>query len=289
MDRNDRNIRFFGSDGQHKLKNSTIVVAGVGGIGNHIVQQLAYLGVGEIILIDNETLDPTNLNRYVLTYHSDIELNPIKVDAAERTIKLINPEIKVTKIYNTAASNEAFRAIKNADCVFGCFDKDGIRFIINELCIAYSIPYIDIASDIYNQINLEYGGRICCVWDENACLSCLDVLNKDDIQKELGDPDFKNRIDEIYGVSHDDLDETGPSVVSINGVVASIAITEFVVGITSIRKPYYMQTYSGHMGIVTKRSEDNQGKCGEIYKISNLMVGSPILPVQLFMLTSCDC
>jgi len=69
--RHDRSIRFFGREGQEKLRNSAVAVVGVGGVGGHVVQQLALLGVRSISVIDAEELAETNLNRYVTARATD--------------------------------------------------------------------------------------------------------------------------------------------------------------------------------------------------------------------------
>ena len=62
-DRFDRNTRFFGDDGQRRLRETRCTVVGTGGLGTHVIQQLALLGVGHISPIDREELDDTNCNR----------------------------------------------------------------------------------------------------------------------------------------------------------------------------------------------------------------------------------
>ena len=61
----DRNVRFFGQSGRDSLGAASVAVVGVGGLGTHVVQQLALLGVGRLVLIDSEEVDETNRNRYV--------------------------------------------------------------------------------------------------------------------------------------------------------------------------------------------------------------------------------
>lgn len=98
-DRYDRNIRFFGEDGQKIIRGLNIVIVGIGGLGTHLVQQLAYLGIGRIMLIDPEGLDDTNLNRYIGAHNDDPIPGTRKVDLGERTIQFIDPSIQVQKIF----------------------------------------------------------------------------------------------------------------------------------------------------------------------------------------------
>src|SRR5437588_10553982 len=95
-DRFDRNIRFFGTEGQQKLAASRVTVVGIGGLGTHVVQQLALLGVGCLALIDKEELDTTNLNRYVGVRSTDPIPGTLKVDVGARVAREINPKIQVS-------------------------------------------------------------------------------------------------------------------------------------------------------------------------------------------------
>ncbi|HHJ18511.1 MAG TPA: ThiF family adenylyltransferase [Gammaproteobacteria bacterium] len=261
--RYDRNIRFFGQDGQNALKNSRVTIAGVGGLGTHVAQQLAYLGVGRITLIDNEHLDETNLNRYVLAFQHDLDTQPLKVDIAESRIALIDPSIKVQKVAATALSAQAFDLLKQSDWVFGCFDRDGPRFVINELCAAYSIPYTDLATEIIPGTPVLYGGRVCTSFDGNGCLACMDVLDMEEVRADLGGASVVNERRALYGVDNTDLGGSGPSVVSLNGVIASYAVTEFMLGATGIRPPVKLAEYRGHEGKIFTNS--NPGDCDCYY------------------------
>src|SRR3989344_4723028 len=246
MERSDRNIRFFGKEGQNRLRTAKVTVIGAGGLGTHVCQQLAYLGVGEIRTIDYEELDITNLNRYVTAYADDLIPGSPKVDLCERLIRRIDPSIVVRKIHAPLRSTEAFHAIQTADYVFGCLDNEGSRLVLTELCSAYARTYFDLATEIVPGNEPIFGGRVCAVWDGNGCPVCLDVLNLREAQRELANPAVQRDIQAIYGVDINLLGNTGPSVVSINGVVASLAVTEFMLMETGVREPRRLLVYYGH-------------------------------------------
>ena len=251
-ERFDRQMALFGGEGQKKIGASRVAVVGVGGLGTHVVQQLALLGVGGLILIDSEELDPTNGNRYVTMRHDDSCPGTPKVDVGERSVKLIDPGIHVDKVQDSLVSEEAFAGVIGADCVFGCLDSEGARLILNELCAAYSRPYLDLASDVIPGDPPAYGGRVCVTWNGDGCLICYDLLDVAEAQADLAGPEARRDHDAIYGIHRDALGRSGPSVVSINGVVASAAVTEFMVAVTGIRAPKKVLTYYGHMGRFTK-------------------------------------
>ena len=94
----DRNILFFGREGQERLSDANVAVVGIGGLGSHVVQQLALLGVGRLILIDSEELDDTNRNRYIGARHDDPVPGTPKVAIGQRLAHEINPQINVLAI-----------------------------------------------------------------------------------------------------------------------------------------------------------------------------------------------
>ena len=261
MDRFDRNIRFFGADGQAKLRNAHVAVAGCGGLGQHVIQQLAFLGVGKLTLIEDEALSRSNLNRYVLARHDDPIPGTHKIDNALRAISVIDPSIEAIPVRDSIRSREAFDALRPVHSIFGCFDNDGARLILNEYAKAYAKQYFDLASDIEQDASLRYGGRVVHVDHTPGCLVCLGhidvVAAREDLESEAARQDRAK----IYGVEAELLDEGGPSVVSINGVVASLGVTEYVLAVSGIRPPKRLVVYRGDRGIVTTGVVESPPSC----------------------------
>ncbi|MBP3765561.1 MAG: tRNA threonylcarbamoyladenosine dehydratase [Bacilli bacterium] len=79
-----------------KIKNTTVLVIGLGGVGSYAVESLTRSGISRLIIIDNDKIDITNLNRQLMTFHSNIGMN--KTDVWESRIKDINPDCEVIKI-----------------------------------------------------------------------------------------------------------------------------------------------------------------------------------------------
>lgn len=90
-----RTEMLFGTDAMEKLKNSRVAVFGIGGVGGHVVEALVRSGVGTIDLIDNDVVHNSNINRQVVALLSNV--GEPKVDAFEKRIKDINPEVIVHK------------------------------------------------------------------------------------------------------------------------------------------------------------------------------------------------
>lgn len=251
MDRLDRNIRFFGADGQAKLRNAHVAIVGCGGLGQHVIQQLAFLGVGKFTLIEDEALSRSNLNRYVLARHDDPIPGTHKIDNALRAISGIDPSIEVFPVRKSIRSREAFEVLRVVHSIFGCVDNDGARLILNEYAKAYSKEYYDLASDIEQDAGLRYGGRVVRVDQIPGCLVCLGHIDLAAARQDLESEAARCDRAKIYGVDTELLEEGGPSVVSINGVVASLGVTEYMVGVANIRLPKRLVVYRGNQGIVT--------------------------------------
>lgn len=262
MNRYDRNIKFFGIDGQRILREAVVAVVGCGGLGHHVIQQLAYLGVRKIYAIDDEELSETNKNRYVLAQDGDPVPGFRKVDLIKRSVALINPNIEVITVHASLRSAEVLSALKQVDVIFGCLDDDGPRFILNEFCLAYEKQLFDLASDTENKGTLIYGGRIAHVGnDEPGCLVCMDLLDMTAVSKFLSSDNGRRDRDELYGVDKSDLEGAGPSVVSLNGIIASHAVMEYMLQATGIRKAKRKLEYRGNMGIVAVRNEIHADDC----------------------------
>lgn len=258
-ERYERNIRLFGKEGQDSLRRTKVVIVGVGGLGSPLVQHLALLGVNEVVLVDDEELDDTNRNRFVGARFDDPIPGSAKVEIAARLIREINPDVGAWPIKDGLVSPITFDAIQNTDWVFGCFDKDGPRAILNELCAAHERPYIDLASDVPEPS--VYGGRVCVAWDGNGCLSCLDQLDQDDVRLYLATQAEREQENAIYGIPRATLGDRGPAVSPVNGVIAALAATEFMVAVTGMRTPTRLIEYRAHVSKVMVDTDSPKPDC----------------------------
>ena len=94
MDPCSRTALLLGTDAMEKLKNATVAVFGLGGVGGYVVEALARSGVGGLVLVDHDTISPTNLNRQILATHTTLGMD--KVEAARNRVLDIDPQIRVT-------------------------------------------------------------------------------------------------------------------------------------------------------------------------------------------------
>lgn len=257
-----RQVEFFGARGQERLKGALVGIVGLGGLGSHVVQQLSYLGLEKYVLVDNDTVEVTNLNRLIGATPADALESTPKSTVAERVIRAQLPEAEISQLRDVVNSREAQGLLENSDVILGCVDNDTARLTLTELCSRHGIPYIDLASDIGSDGDfLWYGGRVFISRDGRQCLSCGGELDQRALALESMNLDQQRVQQEIYGVDRSLLNGGGPSVVSINGLVASLAVTEFLAMMTGLRDPFEHLIYKGHQGIVLVNVDRRSGSC----------------------------
>jgi len=261
VSRFERQEALFGIDGQRMIEATHVAVVGVGGIGTHVVQQLALLGTHEFTLVEPEELAPTNRNRYVGHRHDDPIPGTPKLVIAERLIKSVNPEAVVHPLPFPVEAGPVGEALERVKVIFGCLDHEAPRFHLNGLAAKYRTPLIDSATEILPGEPLRYGGRVFVGWERPGCLICCDVLDMEEVNAQLSSPEEQANRRRVYGVEADALAGSGPSVVSLNGTVASIAVTEFMVAITGLRSPIRLTTYYADQGKFTRSIDQPRPGC----------------------------
>jgi molybdopterin/thiamine biosynthesis adenylyltransferase len=237
----DRQILALGAEGQKLLKKINVAIVGLGGMGSMVAQQLVYLGVRDFTLVDFDHVEMTNLNRLVGAKQSD--LGRLKVDVAARMIKAVSPESRVRRVGCNVRGVEALNTLKTVDFIFGCVDSDSARLILNDLALAYCIAYIDTGVGIEADEGriADAGGRVIVWTPGRPCLLCAGEINPRIAAEELESEEqreFRRQHGYVAGA-----DVVAPSVISLNGTVASIAVTELLGLLTGVKKPNYYTYY----------------------------------------------
>ncbi len=125
----------FGVEGQLKLKNSSVLVIGAGGLGCPALQYLVAAGVGKIGIVDDDFVDISNLQRQVLFNHEDIGSSKAKV--AKSKLSLLNPNIEIIDYPDRFNSVNAENLLRGFDVVVDGTDNFSTRYLINDACIIY--------------------------------------------------------------------------------------------------------------------------------------------------------
>jgi molybdopterin/thiamine biosynthesis adenylyltransferase len=263
LDRFDRQLRLFGCEGQARIADTYAAVVGCGGTGSHVVQQLAFLGVRMFGLIDADHATRTSRNRLIGMVPEDVTRQTAKVAIAARTIRQIEPDTTITEVHDSFVSEAGERELAKATVIFGCVDRDGARLLLNEYACAYDKPYFDLATDTEGTGGqVRFGGRVTVRTNRHGCLYCTDALDKEAVRRDLTTPERREEEAQMYGLRRDALNETGPSVVMLNGVIASLAVTEFMVFTTGVpRPPKRSLRYDGTRGIVNEPRDTPAADC----------------------------
>ena len=125
---------------QQRFKDSKITVIGCGGIGGETIEMLARMGIGELVLVDEDAFDLSNLNRQTLASLADVGLD--KSAVAKEKVRLINPYVKVTEYNEHVDGSNIDKIIGDSDIVIDALDNVLTRVIVSRKAKEKGIPYI---------------------------------------------------------------------------------------------------------------------------------------------------
>lgn len=155
----------FGEEGQRRLKQSHVVVAGLGGLGTAASVYSACAGIGHITIVDCDLVELSNLNRQILHWEQDIgEKKPLS--AAQKLTRL-NPSIEVTPLFERITEDNARDIIKGAHAVIDGMDNFETRFTLNSACVVEGIPFIHAG------INGLLGEITTIIPGKTPCFACI--------------------------------------------------------------------------------------------------------------------
>jgi len=210
---------FLGKEFEAFMKNDKVAIIGICGGGSHIVQQLSYMGFMNLIFIDFDFLEKSNLTRMVLATEEDV--GELKVDIALNKSKKINPSnsnVAIPKMWQDA-TNE----LLNCKYIFTCLDSLEEREQIEMFCRRNNIIMIDIGMNVLESKQGDYSisGQVFVSRPKELCMKCFDFFN------------VKNRVGGEYG-------DAGPrpQVVFTNGILASLAVNTLM--------KFLSETYTGN-------------------------------------------
>lgn len=158
-------IKGIGEEGQRKLKNAKVFVAGVGGLGSPISIYLAVAGFGHITIADLDVVDLSNLNRQIL--HWDKDVGRAKVASGHEKLTQINAHIEVTDFHGRIDENNIYELTKGHDLIMDGMDNFPTRFLLNRAALKHRIPFIH--ASVWG---LE-GRMTTIVPGKTPCLECI--------------------------------------------------------------------------------------------------------------------
>jgi len=231
-----RQVLAFGTEGQHLIASMKVGIIGLGGTGSPTAEQLARLGVRDILLVDHDTFSASNLTRMYGSFAASgrgrrwlLGGGPqLKVDLIAKHMRKIRPGVRVTTVPRSVVLREAARRLLDRDVLFLCTDEHWGRSVVNELAYQYLIPVINIGMSIRSQDGAIGGaaGAVDVIRPGTACLWCSQFLNAGRIAAESL-PRHKRRA--LHGEGYvEDIDTPAPSVISVTTTLSGLAVTAFL-------------------------------------------------------------
>lgn len=235
----NRQVLALGTDGQRRLQRCRVVVVGAGGIGSAVGQQLAHLGLRDVVLIDDDIVEYSNLHRLIGASAADV--GRPKAEVLAEFMARINSRMAAHAV--VANARHVLHLLAAADVIIGCVDTDAARMMMNELAVAYMVPYIDcgVGVTVDEGRVVEAGGKVSVWTPGRPCSVCCRDFSPRVAAEELESPveiDFRRQHGYIAGA-----DVPEPAIVSLNGTVASLAVTEFVALVAGLRPSRHYTYY----------------------------------------------
>ncbi len=242
----DRQTRIFGDRGQAILAQSRVAVVGLGGIGSLIGEYLARLGVGDLLYIDPDRLDPTNLSRVVGARRRDTfpllqdaarprwvralgsRLATPKVTVATRVARQASRHVRVTAVPRDVADANVAAQLTDCDHIFLAADSALARRLVNSISHQYLVPYTQVGSKVS-----VVDGRIADIFavsrmssPGSGCLQCNELIPAWRLTEEATEERQRRRQRYV-----DDDDVHAPSVITLNAVAASRAVDDWLMSV----------------------------------------------------------
>lgn len=232
----DRQARLFGGAGQSILARTRVGVIGVGGGGSMIVEQLAHLGVGEIVGVDPDVVEHHNLSRIVGATPRDASRRVKKVKVARRLAGRIDPDVSFTAIDGDVADLAVASRLVDLDFLFLATDTITSRLVFNAIVHRFLVPGIQIGAKVEprpgSTVIEEIYVAVRPVLPDKGCLHCAGLIDPIRLQQEAATAE--ERAAQNYLGTTEVID---PSVVTLNGIAASNAVNTMLFAAVGLADP----------------------------------------------------
>jgi len=157
----------IGIEGQQRIQNARVLMIGAGGLGSPVALYLASSGVGQITVVDHDTVDVTNLQRQIA--HTEARVGLPKVLSLQIAMAQLNPAVTIVPVEQRADAALLEVLVPQADVVLDCCDNFSTRHAINAACVRHQIPLVSGAA-------IRFDGQVC-VYDarqpQSPCYACV--------------------------------------------------------------------------------------------------------------------
>lgn len=262
----DRQARLFGAAGQRILGGMKVTVVGAGGGGSMLIEQLAHLGVGALTVIDFDVIKDVNLSRIVGATKGDACERRKKIDVLRRLVKTIAPECVYTGIDGDFNDLNVVETVLDTDFIFLATDTMSSRLVLNAVVHQYLIPAIQIGAKVDLRPDHAIGQiyvAVRPVFPSHGCLYCNSLIEPMRLQAE-----YRTAEEEVAQNYLNEPEIVDPSVVSLNGIAASHAVTTMLLVATGLAEPKLLDhrlffPSDGQVLTVHPRHQPDCPFCGE--------------------------
>lgn len=164
-----------GVEGQQRLRGSRVLIVGLGGLGSPVAMYLAAAGVGHLVLVDDDQVDLTNLQRQIV--HRTADIGRTKVESAADALRALNPEVRLTTIAERLQGAALDEQVEAADAVVDACDNFATRFVVNSACVRAGTPLVSGAA-----IRME--GQVAVFRPDRGDGPCYRCLYRDEGELE---------------------------------------------------------------------------------------------------------
>lgn len=230
----------FGADVTASLRRLRIAIVGCGGTGSAVAALCARLGVGQVLLIDDDVVEESNLNRLHLARRSDADGMRPKAEVLAREIAELGIGVRAIPFRGWASSPDVRDGLRSCDVVFGCTDDHDGRMLLNRFAAFYLIPVIDMGLAIAPKPDHsafdECSGRVTVLTPGAPCLLCRGVVDpvtaRDEDLRRSHPSEYERRKREAYvrGAGN-----PAPAIVTFTTETAVMAVNELLAGLTRFR------------------------------------------------------
>lgn len=166
----------IGGSGQMALAEASVVVIGVGGIGSPALQYLSGAGIGTLVVVDDDTVDHTNLQRQ--TIFREDQIGHRKVELAEVWVREFDSEIEVRWVHDRVTASNALSVVAGASLVLDGCDNFATRLAVSDACVSVGVPLLSAAVGRFQGQVGAFAGHL----PDQACYRCYvgDAFDADD-------------------------------------------------------------------------------------------------------------
>jgi hypothetical protein len=231
-----------------RLAQATVAVVGLSGGGSQVVPFLAAMGVGEIIGIDNQTIDASNPYATPVIGWREVEHGLLKVTAMREVVRRTNRSVRFVPVVARVPEAECLEALKCADIIVGCVNNLHARADLMEVAWRYCVPYVDIGllikttppQDEDPPPIVAIPGNVFTAIPGGPCMWCTEFLTDEKLEAETSG----------RGRSYlTDVEERDAYVAVFNGVLASQAAAEVLQLLIGYAPPGLGAMYKRYEGI----------------------------------------